>query len=200
MRTSDPQVRSQILDAAERLFAERGYAGTSVQDIIDETSFSKPVLYYHFGNKASLYKTLVDSAYDETHRLMVEATAKSETLRGRLVEILRSQFEFMSARRSVIQIVIAAAFAAPGEMPDNMRDRSKGERNFELIHSLVREGMASGELTSAHTSLDLAFGIYGALSFQVMVHALIPGSKPGLELAEQVVDLFLNGALARGGE
>ena len=47
--TSDPRLR--LLDAGLKLFANRGYAGTSVQDITEEARVTKPTLYYYFESK-----------------------------------------------------------------------------------------------------------------------------------------------------
>lgn len=197
MRTPDPTIRAGILKAAEQQFAERGYAGTSVQDITDATNVTKPVLYYYFEHKAGLYKALVDLAYDETYRLMQEAIARADTLENQLIEILAAQFEFLLQRRPVLQIAMAAAFAAPGEMPDNMRDRSKGERNFELVHALIKKGLKQGRLNKEFDSMELALGLYGAISFQIMVYALQPEAKPNRQTAERIVRLFLEGGANR---
>jgi AcrR family transcriptional regulator len=52
--------RTQILDAALRLFSHRGYGATSVQDIADAASLSKGNLYHHFADKESLFRELLD--------------------------------------------------------------------------------------------------------------------------------------------
>ena len=49
-----PDTRTQILDAAERLFAERGFRGTSVRAITDLAGANLAAVGYHFGSKAEL--------------------------------------------------------------------------------------------------------------------------------------------------
>ena len=57
----DPQCnRARIMLAAERLFATRGYAATSVRQIVSEASVTPPMLYYYFGSKHALLETLVE--------------------------------------------------------------------------------------------------------------------------------------------
>jgi AcrR family transcriptional regulator len=53
-----------ILDAAEKLFAERGFAGTSVRDIVRASDSSPPSLYHFFGSKENLLVELVTDRYD----------------------------------------------------------------------------------------------------------------------------------------
>jgi len=54
------QRRAQLLDVGRQLFAERGYDGTSVEEIAARAGVSKPVVYEHFGGKEGLYAVVVD--------------------------------------------------------------------------------------------------------------------------------------------
>lgn len=52
--------REQLLDVGRRLFAEKGFEGTSVEEIAHTAGVSKPVVYEHFGGKEGLYAVVVD--------------------------------------------------------------------------------------------------------------------------------------------
>ena len=52
--------RQQLLDIGRRLFAERGFEGTSIEEIAAQAGVSKPVVYEHFGGKEGLYAVVVD--------------------------------------------------------------------------------------------------------------------------------------------
>ena len=52
--------RHQLIDVARSLFAERGYEGTSIEEIALRANVSKPVVYEHFGGKEGLYAVVVD--------------------------------------------------------------------------------------------------------------------------------------------
>ena len=54
------QRREQLLDVGRKLFAERGFEGTSVEEIAATAEVSKPVVYEHFGGKEGLYAVVVD--------------------------------------------------------------------------------------------------------------------------------------------
>ncbi len=66
------QRRQQLLDVGRTLFAERGYDGTSVEEIASRAGVSKPVVYEHFGGKEGLYAVVVDR---EVQRLLDTFTA-----------------------------------------------------------------------------------------------------------------------------
>jgi AcrR family transcriptional regulator len=63
--------REQLLDIGRRLFAERGFEGTSIEEIAAQADVSKPVVYEHFGGKEGLYAVVVDR---EVERLLSMAT------------------------------------------------------------------------------------------------------------------------------
>lgn len=65
------QRREQLLDVGRRLFAERGYDGTSVEEVALRAGVSKPVVYEHFGGKEGLYAVVVDR---EVQRLITSFT------------------------------------------------------------------------------------------------------------------------------
>jgi AcrR family transcriptional regulator len=52
--------RQQLVDVARALFAEKGFDGTSIEEIAHRASVSKPVVYEHFGGKEGIYAVVVD--------------------------------------------------------------------------------------------------------------------------------------------
>jgi AcrR family transcriptional regulator len=66
------QRREQLLDVGRALFAERGFDGTSVEELALRAGVSKPVVYEHFGGKEGLYAVVVDR---EVQRLLTSFTA-----------------------------------------------------------------------------------------------------------------------------
>jgi AcrR family transcriptional regulator len=66
----------QILDAGERLFAERGYDGVSMRDIVAETALrNQASLYHHFRNKRALYDAVLKRGLEQVLELMPERHA-----------------------------------------------------------------------------------------------------------------------------
>ncbi|MGH3439914.1 MAG: TetR/AcrR family transcriptional regulator [Sciscionella sp.] len=70
---SGEQRRQQLLDVARTLFAERGFQATSVEEIANRASVSKPVVYEHFGGKEGMYAVVVDREMRGLLRSMVTA-------------------------------------------------------------------------------------------------------------------------------
>jgi AcrR family transcriptional regulator len=89
---SGKERREQLLDIGRHLFAERGFEGTSIEEIAARADVSKPVVYEHFGGKEGLYAVVVDR---EVGRLLTMATQilsgdhTREKFEGAAVALLR---------------------------------------------------------------------------------------------------------------
>lgn len=188
--------RQPILDAAIRVFARQGYAGTSVQDILDGVGLSKPALYYHFESKAGLFRAILDHAFDECFRLMQEAVTPRAPGEERLTAAAGALFRFARQHGDLTRLVFASLFAAPGEMPPECVDPARRRRNFDLIQHLLSEARAAGVVSSRHSLPDLAHALVGAVSHRIRSHLLAPDEPLDDRLARRVVGLFLDGARA----
>ena len=72
VRMTAPQRRQQLLDVGREVFAQRGYDGTSIEELAARADVSKPVVYEHFGGKEGLYTVVVDR---EMQRLLDRFTS-----------------------------------------------------------------------------------------------------------------------------
>ena len=194
MDSAGSRTKRKLLRVALKIFADRGYAGASVQDIVDAARVTKPTLYYYFGSKAGLYQALLDWANDERLRLMREAAARFESLPRQLTEVLAAIFDFIDDHRDLMRLAFATPFSARGEMPREINYLKKASRNFEFFHALIRRGRDRGELSSRFSSLELARGLYGMMTIRVMAFLVLPERPPTRRDAESVVRLFLSGA------
>src|SRR5690348_13407035 len=143
---SESETRRQLLQAAVKSFADRGYAATSVRQIVQAAHVSKPALYYYFKDKEGIFDALVDQAHDERYRLLQEAAQRGRGLAQKLEELATAIFDFSVRNRDLMRLAFATAFAASGKGPGQTKCLEKGKRTFEFIRSLMEAGQASGEL------------------------------------------------------
>src|SRR3954471_15802841 len=74
--------RVQLLDAAERVLAERGYRGASVDAVVAEAGLTKGAFYWNFGSKEELFLGLLEDRFDRRARglmALTKAAAATET-------------------------------------------------------------------------------------------------------------------------
>lgn len=62
--TDDPDTRQRLLEAAGLVFAEHGFRGATVRDICQRANANVAAIHYHFGDKESLYRAVLRSAFD----------------------------------------------------------------------------------------------------------------------------------------
>lgn len=197
--SSDP--RRRLLDAGLKLFANRGYAGTSVQDIIAEAGVTKPVLYYYFESKGGLFQALVDQAMDERLRLMREAAPPEKPAVEQLTDIIVALTDFARREPDLLRLCFAIAFAAPGEMPDGFKKPGKMGESFFFVRGLVEAARDCGVLDAAFTVDELAQSyfqhIQHAVALVLLGHARPAGPRfpvPTLITPRRAIELFLTGA------
>jgi AcrR family transcriptional regulator len=197
---NDSITRKQILRAALKHFANNGYAAASVQQIVSTAKVSKPALYYHFHDKAALFGALVHEAHDERYRVLRGAVVEGDPLAAQLERILVALFDCFRANRELMRIAFSTMFAAPGELPENLRFLDRCERNFDFVLDLFRRAQEAGELDPAFDSEEMAFAFYGMANFYLKGHLVSPDWTLDRSMARRIVNLFLAGAGPKTGE
>lgn len=81
------QRRDQLIGVARSAFAEKGFDGTSVEDIAARAEVSKPVVYEHFGGKEGLYAVVVDREVQTLHTAIRDAITTPDAGSRRLLEL-----------------------------------------------------------------------------------------------------------------
>ncbi len=72
--------RGRLIMTARRLFAEKGFAGTSTEEILGEAAVSRGALYHHFASKTDLFRATFEAVEDEvTAQILEAATGGGET-------------------------------------------------------------------------------------------------------------------------
>ncbi len=202
MGKSTPDPRRRLLDAGLKLFANRGYAGTAVQDITEEAKVTKPTLYYYFKNKEGLFQALVDQAMDERLRLMQEAAPPGKPTVDQLTDIITVLTDFARRHADLLRLTFAVAFAADGEYPTGFKKHAKMRSSFEFIAGLVQAGQERGALNSSYSVMELTQTYFNLIQHSIAIAIIEPKFrrlKPPIPLPprmepKRIVELFLGGA------
>lgn len=139
-RQADP--RQLVLDAVLRLFSERGYFATSVQDISRESGVSVGSIYHHFGDKESIARALYQSLSDMISGRISWISARERTVSDQCREIIKMMFEMAEDEPLVMDFMLYAKHKEflPDEKP------VCSSKPFELMRTIVAAGMESGEI------------------------------------------------------
>jgi TetR/AcrR family transcriptional regulator, cholesterol catabolism regulator len=141
--------RDELTRIAARLFAERGYQGTSLADLAEQLGVQKPSLYHHIASKEDLLWEVAWEGAEAFHAGLDCVPAGPATERIRLA--LRAHLAVVAGQLDVATVFVREWRHLSGER----RERFVAERRRyeERIRDLFREGVERSEL---RTDLDLA--------------------------------------------
>jgi AcrR family transcriptional regulator len=138
--------RTLVVDAAEHLFATRGYERTKIQDIAAASGLSLGTLYSVFEGKADIVEAIHDERLGELFLLVSETMATGDKAAVRLIEGNRVFIRWLAEHPDFLRIHLGnRAWAS------NPRGVSKGQvdawhRGIHLIAAVIRQAMDEGDL------------------------------------------------------
>jgi AcrR family transcriptional regulator len=119
-RLSRDDRMEQTLEAAHALFAERGYAAVTMEEIAAAIGVTKPLLYNYFGNKERLYIACMERAGDALIATIAEAVRETENPGDALGAGVRAFFSFLDSDRSAWAVLFDETLPQAGEVFDRV--------------------------------------------------------------------------------
>ena len=101
----------RILDAAEDLFAQKGYSATSLGDVADRVGIRSPSLYNHFRNKEALYEAVLERLLVEFGRPLIEMQESNELSQDRVLQWLETIVRQHHANPNLARLLQHAALS-----------------------------------------------------------------------------------------
>jgi len=179
--------REELTRIAARLFAERGYQGTSLADLAEQLGVQKPSLYHHIASKEDL---LWEVAWDgaEAFHAALDAVPQQLPATERIRLALRAHLGVVAGQLDIATVFVREWRHLEGER----RERFVVERRRyeERVRELFREGVERSEL---RTDLDVATA---ALLFLSAANWAYTWLRPGTdtdELGDRVYAALLDG-------
>ncbi|MGH9137400.1 MAG: TetR/AcrR family transcriptional regulator [Acidimicrobiales bacterium] len=97
--------RQQLLEVALRVFAERGFHPTSMNDLAEAAGVTKPVLYQHFGSKRELYRELLDDVGTRLLSAIEIATSEAGGPREQVERGFAAYFGFVAGHQAAFNVL-----------------------------------------------------------------------------------------------
>jgi AcrR family transcriptional regulator len=133
------------------VFAERGYHGTTVDDIVAASAASKGAFYHYFSSKQDVFLTLMDALAGVVEAGAEAAITDEPTALGKVESALKVVLETAEARRDLVKILLVEAV---GVSPALEQKRLAIHRRFEqVIQRHLDRAVAEGAIPSQNTAL-----------------------------------------------
>ena len=186
-RRAKTSTRERVLQAADRLWSERGVRGVSLEDIARDAAVSKPTVYYYFADKSGLFTAVVCSVLEQHGGGLRSATHLAAGARDRLV--------------AAVAYLIRAQCSGPRLLRDGgvpltidqlSQTRSAFFRHFfSPLQQVLDDGVRSGELRP----IDTAFAAQALLNLidPWTGREARPGGRNAEQLAADIVELVVDG-------
>lgn len=191
MSTSD--ARARILAAATEMFAARGYDATSVREVVDAAGVTKPMVYYYFGCKESLFVEAVQAVLS--------------TWRGRVASCLEAPGTVRARAGAYLSLCLASAT----DLPDDIRlfvramhPTTSKQPHVDVLTTttdligafaaVLEHGKASGEIRADLHAPTAAAVLLG--SIDLYLAAALEGAPLAPDTTDQILDVLFQGMSA----
>ncbi|HEX6106610.1 MAG TPA: TetR/AcrR family transcriptional regulator [Gemmatimonadales bacterium] len=196
--------RAAILDAAEKLFAEKGYAAASLNEVGAAAGVSRGTPGYFFGSKADLYRAVLDRMFAQVREAVragrERALASSREPESILAGAVSDYFDFLAARPNFVRLIEREALGGGG-LPEEAGHLTAGQEALAAISAeLGLDDEPSGDAAQLLLSII-------ALCWFHLIHARTVARAVGVSLERpsdlerrkrHVIDLVLHGLAGFG--
>ncbi len=176
-----PTTADRILLTARRLFAQYGYAGTSIRALTSRAKVNLGAVTYHFGSKQSLYHAVIASAALPLVDEVIAAADTPGSAIHRLQAVMRAYFRYLDANRDV-PLLLSHAMSLGQALPPPLQQ--VGTRIGGIITGLVAAGQANGSIRQGNPMFMALSALAQPIYFSIARPGLAKLSGGQTELPE----------------
>lgn len=177
--------RRQILDVAERIFADIGYAAARLDHVAEMVGIRRPSIMYYFPGKQQLYDEVEADIFASMHAFVLNRMEGVDDPMARLFALLDGWLDFLVGRPTAARIIqrLIADSAAYGDNPVRF-----SEIALQDIEDVVSAGVASGQFQPVSAMLLLNTVAGGSLLYVCNAHQLGPTRSYDPAAPEQLAE------------
>jgi AcrR family transcriptional regulator len=184
--------RDEIIQVAARIFAAKGYHGTTLDEIASELVITKPALYYHIRNKEELLREIITSIMEP-----LESVSRVRELDLSPREKIRKIVELLvvsgAERKDTTKIALQDVVILPKRTQDAIRRREKEIER--CVQDILQEGIEKGDFVVDDLKMA-GFAILGAANWVYRWYHPDGYLKPE-HIAEKIIHLLEHGYLKK---
>ncbi|GMA07198.1 TetR family transcriptional regulator [Tetragenococcus halophilus subsp. flandriensis] len=185
------KTKELIAEKAKKIFEQKGYVGTSMEDIRKYSQISKGSIYYHFKNKEELFLYTVRTTSEKWQTSWEEHAEKVDSATEKL---------YLLAKYYAFDMQNVLAYTVPEYIATENIDKIMSNQIFELIkpefevfYQILSEGIRQKEFKSNQSPNDLAYILYSTLTGLSITQFMGYNEKQFFALYQSTIDVFLKG-------
>lgn len=151
------RTKRKIFNTAIKLFAEKGYDNSSVEDITAIAGVAKGSLYYHFSKKEDIFDMLLSEGMKLLRNSVEIKTKRCKTAMEKIEAIILIEIKVMTKYEYFLNIVLSQIW---GEEEKNKKCKRAVFEFIKIIEKIVQEGITNGEFYESDVEAT-ASGIFG---------------------------------------
>lgn len=153
------KTKRKIFEASMKLFAEKGYDATSIEEITANVGVAKGTLYYHFTSKEEIFYFLVEEGIKLMQNSIDIKTSKLNNYIDKLKAIVLIQIKVVVKYENLITILLSQFW---GKEERNQKCKEQVYNYISKIEEIVKEGIQNGEIKKGNPEA-IASEIYGLI-------------------------------------
>tara|TARA_B100000686_G_C16617347_1_gene877229 strand:+ start:231 stop:905 length:675 start_codon:yes stop_codon:yes gene_type:complete len=179
---------NQIIDAAAKLFEEKGYEGTSIQDIANEVGILKGSMYYYIDTKEDLLFSIMQQSHSGALALIEEISKLEVDALTRIYALVKKHVTLFAQDHTITSVFFREFRALSEERSEVIKGAGYAYVLFlnSLILEAQKEGLSSKDLDSKKATMA-AVGMLNAMSFWYKPEGSWTSEEIGNEYAELAV-------------
>jgi len=184
--------KTKIFYTAARLFAEKGYNGVSMREISEKSGISKPMIYYYFGNKEGIYRSLLEFGLNQGIEKAKKISNLPISSKLKLIKLIQTRFQ-LSCQFPEFAKFFLSIFITTEKLPFIANLKTKAKQHRQIFINVIQEGVESGEFgVGANPELAVEI-IMSVLAHFVTKQLKIKKKILSDKLAEDIVELLFKG-------
>jgi TetR/AcrR family transcriptional regulator len=188
---AEGDVRDRLLASAAELFSNKGYAATTVREIVSRAGVTKPVLYYYFRSKEGIYLDLMREPIRGFFERIGSAMGQAGTARDRLARMCTLAYDDFVRHISLARIMYSIYYGPPQGAP--FIDFDAMQLAFQdAIITVLREGIRAGEFRRGNPA-DMMWTVIGAVNVAMEVELCRPSQSVGRDGIRRMLRIIFDG-------
>jgi AcrR family transcriptional regulator len=183
--------RMDIIHAAAQIFRQKGYHGTSMQDIADAVQLQKASLYHHVTGKQDILVTILDQALDLLIEDMVLVAKSDRSPQEKIRQAMRTYVNRLTQDLDLATVLLMEHRSLDDEL--RIIHIHRRDRFEALWREIVQEGIDKGVFRKVDARLT-SFAFLGLLNWMITWYRH-DGSLSGVQIADRFADLLLMGLM-----